>query len=148
MLARQRGGPAIAWQILIVPTLDATLSSETADEYGEGYGLTRAQLEWCYQEYAPDEDPEDPLLSPVFADDVNDAPPTVIVTTEYDPVRGDGERLAEKLRASGTRVLYEEIPGAVHHFLGHEGSATVLRVIGEALRPTVRHAEGPEPADQ
>jgi acetyl esterase len=133
LLARQRGGPEIAWQILIVPTLDAALGSETAQKYGEGYGLTRSQLVWCYQQYAPDADPKDPLLSPLYADDVADAPSTVIVTAQYDPLRGDGERLADKLRASRRRVLYEEIPGAIHHFLGHDGSATVLRIIGEAL---------------
>lgn len=137
ILARRRGGPAIAWQILIVPALDAALQSATVDQYGDDYGLSRAQLEWCYQQYAPGEDPENPLLSPLCADDVADAPATLIVTAQYDPLRGDGERYGETLRASNVPVLYEEIPGAVHHFLGDEGGVTVLRVIGEALRPAV-----------
>src|SRR5258706_131652 len=53
-LARDRGGPAIAFQLLIYPVTDLTMSQPSIDENGEGYMLTAAGLRWFYDHYLGD----------------------------------------------------------------------------------------------
>jgi acetyl esterase len=93
LLARERGGPAIAHQTLIYPSLDATLGSPSMAE--EQPGMNRADLVKVLHHYIGDRDPRDPLISPIHAPDHRGLPPAFIVTAEHDLLRDDGPRYAE-----------------------------------------------------
>ena len=116
--ARERAGPPIAFQILLMPLVDASCSLPSVDEFADGYGLTKGQLVWCYDQYAPGVRRTDPLLSPLHAADLSGLPPAVVITIEYDPVRDEGERYAARLEAAGVRVRKARVDGMVHHFPG------------------------------
>ena len=133
-LARERG-PALAFQVLVTPLLDASLSSPSVTEFAEGYLLTRAQLEWAYAQYAPGAAVDDTLLSPLLAPDLADLPPAVIVTMEYDPVRDDGERYAQRLARAGVRVKSARLGGMLHHFPGPDFAKVLTDLFGEILEP-------------
>jgi acetyl esterase len=120
LFARIHGGPPIRFQILVEPLLDATLSCPSARELGDGYILTREQLSWAYEQYAPGIDRHDPLLSPLRAPDLAGLPPAVVVTAEYDPVRDEGEAYAARLAESGVAVKTHRLQGMLHHFPGPE----------------------------
>ena len=47
-----------------------------------------------------------------------DLPPATIINAEIDPLRSDGEALAEKLRAAGVEVEHETYKGTAHEFFG------------------------------
>ncbi len=120
-------------QVLLVPLLDTRFRSASWDARGADNLLSRAQLEWALALYAPDVDRNDPLLSPLAADDLRDLPPAVIVTGEYDPLRDDGADYARRLIAAGISVSYTEWPGMIHHAtLATQampiGAAAVLRM--------------------
>ncbi|PQM26999.1 lipase [Sphingopyxis lindanitolerans] len=132
-LAHERGGPKIAFQVLANPLLDATLSSPSVDELATGYFLTKAQLDWCYEKYAPGEKRKSPLVSPALQADFSTTVPAAIVTTEYDPVRDDGERFAESLRRANVPVYLERILGHVHHFGGADRTPALLRLLNALL---------------
>jgi len=132
-LAGERGGPGVAGQILVVPTLDAAPATESACAFAVGYGLTRRQLEWAYARYAPGAAPDDPLLSPLRAPSLAGLPPTVVVTAEYDPSRDEGERYADRLEEAGVRVWRSRVEGMVHHHLGQDGAMVALRLARELL---------------
>lgn len=74
LLARSRGTDIPAFQVLIVPLLDATLSSPSVQDHGDGFGLDVAQLGWAYEQYAPTVDRRAPLLSPLHEPDLTDLP--------------------------------------------------------------------------
>jgi acetyl esterase len=141
LLARERGGPEFAQQVLIVPLLDATLSSPSWQELGEDYMLTRPQLEWALGLYAPGVDPSDGLLSPALADDLSGLPPALIVTGEYDPLRDDGERYAQRLEAAGIPATHVRYAGMIHHAvlapkaieLGRTAYVETARALGRAV---------------
>jgi acetyl esterase len=114
LLVRDQGGPALVFQLLEVPVLDLTLSSPSARTYGEGYVLTTEDLRWCVRQYLGDQDPLDPLASPLYAVDLSGLPPTVIASAECDPVADDGRRYAERLRHAGVPVGFTSYPGLVH----------------------------------
>jgi acetyl esterase len=138
LMVRDKRDPKISFQLLIEPLLDAHCDTPSAAEFAEGYILTKRQLVWAYQQYAPNVSLDDPLLSPLRAADVRDLPPAVIVTIEYDPVRDDGEQYAAKLKAAGVRVLSARIPGMLHHFAGPDLIPTSTRLLGELFRGEAR----------
>ncbi|SNR94966.1 Acetyl esterase/lipase [Haloechinothrix alba] len=116
MLSRDRDDlPSLDFQALMLPLLDVTLSSPSWDQLGEDYLLTKPQLQWALQQYAPEGDPTDPLLSPLHADSHAGLAPALVLTGEYDPLRDDGKNYADKLRASDVAVEHIEQPSLIHH---------------------------------
>jgi acetyl esterase len=114
LLARDSGGPALRLQLLEIPALDLTLSSPSARSYAEGFILTTEDLRWCVEQYVGNGDPADPLVSPLHAADLTGLPPAVITSAEYDPLRDDAQRYADRLAAAGVPVVYKSYPGLVH----------------------------------
>jgi len=133
LLARDRGAPELHFQLLIEPILDAHCNTDSMHELAEGYVLTRQQLLWAYQQYAPGVEPSDPLLSPLLAKDLRGLPPAVVVTIEYDPARDEGEHYAAALATAGVRVLSARIPGMLHHFTGPDLIPTAAKLLRELL---------------
>jgi len=63
-MARDRGGPAIAFQLLVYPAVDARMTHASITENGDGYLLTKGFMEWFYGHYFDNEaDAEEWLLS-------------------------------------------------------------------------------------
>lgn len=115
LLARDRGDVDYALQVLLLPVLDLRFDSPSWDRLGSGYLLTKEQLAWAVEQYAPGMEPTEPLLSPLLAPDLSGLPPAVIMTGEYDPLRDDGERYAAALGHADVKVHYECMPGLIHH---------------------------------
>jgi acetyl esterase len=134
LLARDRGGPPLGFQLLIEPILDARCDTTSMHELGEGYVLTRQQLLWAYQQYAPGVAANHSLLSPLLAKDLRGLPAAVVVTIEYDPARDDGERYVAALAAADVRVLSARIPGMLHHFPGPDLVPTAAKLLRELLQ--------------
>jgi len=138
-----------AHQTLIAPVLDARFDTPSWDELGADYLLTKAQLVWAVEQYAPGVPPTEPLLSPLCATSLAGLPPTLIVTGEYDPLRDEGERYAEALREAGVAVEHVRRPGLIHHAImvprlldrGRQLVEETTAAIGRALA-------APQPAAQ
>ena len=134
LLARDRGGPPLGFQLLIEPILDAHCDTGSMRELSEGYVLTRQQLIWAYQQYAPGVAANNPLLSPLLAKDLRGLPAAVVITIEYDPARDEGERYAAALAAADVRVLSARIPGMLHHFPGPDLIPTAAKLLRQLLQ--------------
>lgn len=122
MMSRDRGGPPISAQVLIYPALDATLSMPSINRLGKGYFLTKEKMEWYVGHYSRNEaNKRHPHLSPLFADKLQDLPPALIITAEFDPLLDDGETYAKKLKEAGVPVEYREYKGMIHAFFSMPG---------------------------
>ncbi|HVV77363.1 MAG TPA: alpha/beta hydrolase [Mycobacteriales bacterium] len=121
LLARDAGGPHFVGQVLEVPATDLTLAAgaRSIDECAEGYFLTKQDLIECRDFYVGDADPSDWRISPLLAD-LHDLPPALVMTSEYDPVRDDGEAYAAKLATAGVPVTMRRWDGMVHGSAGLE----------------------------
>ncbi|MEC4016363.1 alpha/beta hydrolase fold domain-containing protein [Streptomyces sp. H27-D2] len=65
MMARDRGGPELAAQLLLYPGLDHRLETASAADYATGFFHTRAHMRWYWQQYlGPDGDGSDPYALP------------------------------------------------------------------------------------
>jgi acetyl esterase len=116
-LARARGGPAIAFQLLVYPATDRHDDSPSMRENALGPLLSRAWIEWFYGHYldGPDEG-LDPRVSPGRADDLTGLPPALVITAEFDPLRDQGAAYARQLREAGGRAEHVDYPGMIHGF--------------------------------
>ncbi len=117
-LARDRGGPKLIFQLLVVPTTDFTADTPSLKENGEGYLLTREDIEWFKGHYLKnEEDKINPLASPLLAANFSGLPPAFIQTAEFDPFRDEGEAYGLKLREAGVPVTVKRYAGAIHGFV-------------------------------
>ena len=117
-LARDRGGPALRFQLLIYPATDATLSMPSMRENADGYLLTADDMRWFYGHYLrTPADAADPLVSPLRAARCAGLPPALVVTAGFDPLRDEGEAYAAKLREAGIPVTLRRYDGMIHGFL-------------------------------
>jgi acetyl esterase len=127
LLARDQGGPKIAYQLLIYPATDLRFLSPSHKENGQGYLLTTDVIEYFTDNYLRDRsDRLDWRASPALAKDLSGLPPALVMTAGYDPLRDDGRDYADLLRGAGNQVEYIEYPGQIHGFI------TMGKVIAQA----------------
>jgi acetyl esterase len=139
LMARDRGKPALIYQVLIYPVTDATMSSASYEENGEGYGLTTAMSRWFNNQYLPsDVDRKNPYISPLWAPDLKNLPPTLVITAEFDPLRDEGEMYAARLKEAGVKVESSRYDGMIHGFFQMTGALNggkkAIEQIAAALR--------------
>ena len=114
---RDRGGPAIAFQLLIYPVTVRDFDTPSYRRYAAGYGLTRENMRWFWDQFLEKpEDADDPHASPLHAEDLSGLPPAFVVTAEFDVLRDEGEAYAAKLAKAGTRVRCVRYLGMNHGF--------------------------------
>jgi acetyl esterase len=117
-MARDRGGPPIAFQVLVYPVIDGACDTPSYTENAEGYFLERQAMQWFWDQYlGPGGDCKDPLASPNRASDLSGLPPAIVITAEYDPLRDEGEAYAAALDAAGVPVTMRRYDGMIHGFV-------------------------------
>jgi acetyl esterase len=117
-LAARNGGPGLVGQVLVYPVIDAACDSGSFAVNGEGYLLTGDTMRWFWAQYlGPDGDPRDPYASVLCTDDLTSAPPALVITAEYDPLRDEGETYAARLRDAGIDATCSRYAGMIHGFL-------------------------------
>ena len=140
--ARDEGGPAIAFQLLVYPVTDHSFSQASHRENAEGYSLTTDAMRWFSAHYLGDAPATDPLAAPLHAADLAGLPPALVVTAEYDPLRDEGEAYGERLRAAGVPTEVQRHDGMIHGFVSMfgllDGGARALDGCAAALRRALR----------
>ena len=117
LMARDRGGPAICFQLLVYPFLGADFNTRSYHECGEGYVLTKELVEYFLKKYWGEKsDADHPYDVPLAAKDLRGLPPALILTAEYDPLRDDGTAYAARLREAGVEATLWDQPGLTHGF--------------------------------
>jgi len=133
-LARDQGGPPLVFQLLWYPATTGDTSLPSFIENADGPILDRDVVAAFMHWYLPDMDMIEPAklpptLAPANTEDLSDLPPAFIGTAEYDPLRDDGARYAELLRAAGVPVELRNEPTLVH---GYVTFALVVPAAAEA----------------
>ncbi|MGW4896042.1 alpha/beta hydrolase [Kitasatospora sp. NPDC004240] len=143
LLARDGDGPAIRHQLLVYPNTDHRADTPSLREHDDPLLFNRRSVAWYWGHYLADPaDGDDPLASPLRAPDLGGLPPATVITAEYDPLRDEGERYAEALRAAGVPVEHRRYHGVPHGFFamagaldaGRDAHAYAAARLREALR--------------
>ena len=116
---RDQPNPHLRGQILVYPITDhVDAGAASYAEFAEGYGLTRDGMRWFMRHYIADPaDATDTRVCPVRMPTLRRLPPAFVVTAEYDVLRDEGERYAERLREDGVDVTFERAAGLHHGFI-------------------------------
>lgn len=147
LMAKDRNGPKIAYQVLFIPATDASVDTNSYHEFGTGRFLARAFMKYGWDLYAPDEKTRNnPYVSPLRASDeeLKGLPPALVITAENDPLRDEGEAYARKLKNAGDTVTAVRYNGMIHDFVLlnaiHEvpGVQAALKQASEAIREALK----------
>src|SRR5436190_2061419 len=144
LMARDRGGPPLVFQLLVYPVTDAP-SANTASyrENAEGYFLTAKTMHWFWNHYCgKSPDLSDPYLCPLRARDLKHLPPALVVTAEFDPLRDEGEAYAARLREAGSQAHVKRYAGMIHGFFGMGPLLTQARAATKEAAEALRAAFG------
>jgi acetyl esterase len=117
MLARDRDGPSLAFQLLVYPPVDHRAATPSRREPVERPFFGPEDLAWCWSHYLADPpDGESPSASPLRANDLGGLPPALVITAEVDPLRDEGELYAARLRSAGVPAELVRFDGVMHGF--------------------------------
>ncbi len=117
LLARDRGGPALAHQLLVYPNTDYQADTPSMREVTGERFFNPKSVRWYWGHYlASPRDGANPLASPLRAADLSGLPPATVITAEYDPLRDEGELYAARLRDAGVPVDLTRYSGMMHGF--------------------------------
>lgn len=143
LMAKDRGGPRIRLQVLLIPATDTDFETESYREFDTGRFLPRAFMQFGWDIYAPDEKTRsNPYAVPMRAttDQLRGLPPALVITAENDPLRDEGEAYARKLKDAGVTVTAKRYDGTIHDFVLLNGIRDVpstqaaLDQIGDTIR--------------
>jgi len=120
LLAKERGGPSIKFQVLFYPVTDANFDTPSYEKYEQGYWLTREGMKWFWNNYTSKEtNRKEPTVSPLQAskEQLSGLPSALIINGENDVLCDEGEAYALKLLEAGVRVTAVRYHGTIHDFV-------------------------------
>ncbi len=142
-LAKAKGGPKIAFQALLYPSVDLDSTHSiypSRQKFGGGeYFLSLAEMEWFKSMYltAPGE-AKDPRASPLASPDLTGLPPALIVAAGCDILRDEGKAYADRLADAGVPVEYRCFEDTIHAFVSFSGTipagTEALTLVASRLR--------------
>ncbi|HVL74602.1 MAG TPA: alpha/beta hydrolase [Noviherbaspirillum sp.] len=115
LMARDRGGPRIAGQMLLMPMLDPGLCSESMRQR-QAERVTASEVARCvaaYRGYLPHAaDRMHPYACPLQVSRLKGLPPALILSVSDDPLRDEAEQYGAKLAAAGVRTTLARLAPA------------------------------------
>jgi acetyl esterase len=127
LMARDRGGVAVAFQLLIYPATDQRRQWPSHEANGQGYLLTKESMDYYHDHYLGGAAHDlDWRASPLLHQNLQNLPPAFVLIAGYDPLRDEGEAYAQKLSEAGNRASLVSFERQIHGFI------TMGKVIDEA----------------
>ncbi len=113
LMARDRAGPRIVFQVLEIPVTD--LSRDNDLEFPEeDLVISSGKTHYGSLYLGADGDASNPYASPLLANDLGGLPPALVMVAEYDPLQPEGEKYAQRLEQAGVDVEYRCWKGQFH----------------------------------
>lgn len=131
MRARDEGARQAAQMTLVCPIAGADMTTPSYAEHAEARPLSRAMMRWAFRHACPELDcGDDPRVNLIEAD-LGGLPPATVICAEIDPLRAEGELLADRLEQAAVDVRHKTFHGLTHGFFGAAG------VVAEAAEAQV-----------
>ena len=134
LMAKDKGTPAIKFQLLLWPVTDANFETASYNQYAEGHFLSKNMMKWFWDNYTTDAQQRNEIYaSPLRATSaqLKGLPPALIQTAGADVLRDEGEAYARKLDEAGVTVTSVRYNGMIHDY-------GLLNVVSQV--PAVRSA--------
>ncbi len=136
--ARDAGEP-YRYQVLVYPVIDAVSTMDPGT--GAETGLSAGEMALFWDHYLPDgADRTDPDVSPSRAPSLAGLPPALVITAEYDVLRGEGEAYAKAMVDAGVPVVLTRYQGMIHSFFRKLATFDAAAVAVDQAAAAVRDA--------
>ncbi|MFJ4655615.1 alpha/beta hydrolase [Nocardia sp. NPDC088792] len=119
LLTRDRRGPAIAYQSLMIPTTDDRHDTESARAITDPRILNNTDMNETYRHYLRGTTDIPIYAGPARATDLSGLPPAFVLVCDMDPLRDEALDYARRLMDAGIPVTVRNVPGAWHLFELH-----------------------------
>jgi len=119
LMAKNKGTPAIRYQVLFWPVTNANFENASYDQFADGHFLTRNMMKWFWDNYTTNpKERQEIYASPLLATtaQLKGLPPALVQTAEDDVLRDEGEAYASKLDGAGVDVTAVRYNGMIHDF--------------------------------
>lgn len=131
VVALETRGDAVApaFQLLVYPCTDFTRAEQSHRTFRRGFLLEEETIDWFLNHYLedPPRQERDPLASVLFREDLAGVAPAYVSVAGFDPLRDEGEKYAERLRAAGVPAELSCEGGLVHGFFSMGGTNDASR---------------------
>lgn len=118
MMARDKGFQLPIHQVLVYPIAGYDFNTPSYQESDNTKPLSSGLMKWFFEKYLNNSaDGKNPLISLVTAN-LKGLPPTTILSAQYDPLRSEGETLANNLKKAGVKTSHKVYNGTTHEFFG------------------------------
>jgi acetyl esterase len=120
LLARDRGGPSLCFQLLEIPELDDRLETPSMIQFTDTPLWNRPNAQSSWEMYLGEDNPArgsdgvSPYAAPARAEDLSGLPPAYVSVMEFDPLRDEGIRYASRLLECGVSTELHAFPGTFH----------------------------------
>lgn len=134
LMAKDKGTPAIRFQVLLWPVTDANFETGSYNQFAEGHFLSKNMMKWFWDNYTTDANQRNEIYaSPLRATtaQLKGLPPALVQTAGADVLRDEGEAYARKLDEAGVPVTSVRYNGMIHDY-------GLLNVVSQV--PAVRSA--------
>ena len=141
LMARDRGGAPVVFQLLVYPITDYSYDTESYRANAQGYLLTKERMEFYWDAYlgSPAEGCH-PYASPLRAPDLRGLPPALVITAEFDPLRDEGEAYAARLTEAGVAARVSRWDGMIHAFFSMGAVIEETRLVRSEAARALRSA--------
>jgi len=137
LLAREKGGPKLCFQLLIYPCVAPEPETSSHHQFAEGYLLTRKTITWFFKQYLrSSKDTLDPRYAPLEEKDLSSLPPSLVIVAGFDPLRDEGVDYAKALIDAGNKVTLSNYEGMIHGFYLMGG---MIDKANQAIEESARH---------
>jgi len=117
LMSRDRGGPALVFQLLICPAADYRVTTSPWRDF-DGYLIPKAEFLIVRDFYVPQkQEHSHPYAAPSLAADLHGLPPALFITAECDPMRDGGEQYGQRLVEAGVPATVSRYDGMIHGFM-------------------------------
>jgi acetyl esterase/lipase len=139
--ARDSGIQQPAHAVLVYPVAGTDLTTPSYGEHADARPLNKAMMEWFFRQYLAPGDLQNPWID-LIAADLSGLPPTTIIAAGIDPLRSEGQALAEQMRTAGVPVTYRLYPGVTHAFFGTGAVVQAARDAAELAGTELKRSFG------
>lgn len=142
LMARDRGGPPLVFQLLNYPVIDDRMDTASMRTFDDTPLWTSGSTGHMWQHYLGDPEARGDVsayAAPGRAEDLSGLPPAYVLTAEFDPLRDEGMDYARRLLEAGVPTELHNVPGACHGFDIIAATGTLgRRAIEEQVHALVR----------
>lgn len=147
LMAKDKGTPAIKFQLLMWPVTDANFNNASYNQFADGHFLSKNLMQWFWDNYTTDPKQRAEIYaSPLQAsvEQLKGLPSALVQTAEFDVLRDEGEAYARKLDSAGVNVTSVRYNGMIHDFgllnviSQIPGTQSAMQQAAEALKANLK----------